>query len=232
MTAGCAGGSGDGSAPSNSGTSSPTATIRSPGTSAAPAASTPGRATSIRPGAGDVLAVVGVAHDDVLNVRTGPGTSFPVLTTVPPLAADVTATGQGWLVDGSAWFEVSRSGVTGWANGRFLAWRDGTADVTSQVVARVGRVPGAETMVDLGREVAGAMAPGPGPSTVVMSEPAVVGDLGEVTYDVVGLGDDSLWALRLHVVGQPADSGAGLALKSVEATSFCGRGPARDGRCP
>jgi hypothetical protein len=175
---------------------------------------------------------VGVAYDDVLNIRRGPGTSFPIVATLPPLADDVTATGRGWLAGpGSLWYEVSRSGTTGWAAGRFLAWRGGTDDVTSPVVARVGHVPVAETMIDLGRVVAEARVYGPEKSLITMSVAPSVGDLGEVTYDVVGLSDDSVWAQRLHVFGQPTDSGEGFSLKSVEATSFCARGPSDDGRC-
>jgi hypothetical protein len=56
-----------------------------------------------------------------------------------------------------------------------------------------------------------------------------VGDLGEVTYDVIGLGDDAVRGLRLHVFGQPIDEG--FSLKTVEMTALCGRGADDDGGC-
>jgi hypothetical protein len=59
-------------------------------------------------------------------------------------------------------------------------------------------------------------------------EPAV-GDLGEVTYDVIGLGDDAVFGFRLHVFGQPG-AGGDFSLKSVERTILCGRGVS-DGLC-
>ncbi len=196
---------------------------------AAPSA-TPGGPTAIRPADGDVLSVVGVAHDDVLNLRRGPGVAFPVVATLPPLADDVTATGRGWLVrPGAVWYEVSHSGVTGWANGWFLAWRDGTEDVTSHVVARIGQAPVGDTMADLGLQVARALVSGPERSTRAMS---VAPSAGEVSYDIVGLSDDSVWAQRLRVRGQPNASGQGFSLTTVEATSFCMRGVGSGGLCP
>lgn len=239
LTAACGGG--DEAATTNStptsassSTAGPTPTA-SPGTSSATSVpvptSTPGQDVEIRPTAGAVLSVIGVAHDDVLNVRSGPSTAFPVVATAANLADDVTATGRGRLVNRSVWFEVSHAGVTGWANGSFLAWHDGTDDVTSLVVNRLGSTPTAETMLDLGLEVAEAMVYGPEKAWIVVSVAPTVGDLGEVTYDVVGLSDDSVRALRLHVFGQPVASGEGFSLKSVEATSFCDRGVSDNGLC-
>ena len=58
-----------------------------------------------------------------------------------------------------------------------------------------------------------------------------VGDLGEVTYDVIGLGDDSIGGWRLHVFGTPSASGEGFLLKTLEATTLCTRGVTTDGLC-
>ena len=49
-----------------------------------------------------------------------------------------------------------------------------------------------------------------------------VGDLGEVTYDVIGFPDDSVTGVRLHVFGEP--SGNGFVLRTVESTTLCARG--------
>ncbi len=59
----------------------------------------------------------------------------------------------------------------------------------------------------------------------------MVGDLGEVSYDLVGLGDDATWAMRLVIFGQK-NNGSGFSLMSVEATSYCMRGLTQEGLCP
>jgi hypothetical protein len=69
------------------------------------------------------------------------------------------------------------------------------------------------------------------PSRIVMSVAPTVGDLGEVTYDVVGLGDDALGGVRLHVFGDPAEGGEGFVLSNVERTFICSRGVTDDGFC-
>lgn len=210
----------------------PTTSPPTPAPTPAPT-TTPGQASDLLSFLADArLAVVGVAHDDVLNVREGPGTAFPVLASLPPHAEDVVTTGRGWLVDRSLWIEVATDTGTGWAARAFLQGRDGTDDITQDVVRRVGSRPAAETMPELGRIVADAMASTEPPSSVVMSSAPSVGDLGEVSYDVVGLGDDSVSALRLHVFGRPDDSGDGFSLATVEATSFCARSGSTDDLCP
>ncbi len=183
------------------------------------------------PAEGAIVGVVGVRHDDVLNVRSGPGIDFPVVATLGPTRSGITGTGNGWqLPSGAVWWEIDAGGVVGWANQRYLSRLDGVDDMTSFVVDRLGEIPAAETMLDLGLLVANALADADVGSDVVMSVAPSVGDLGEVTYDVVGLGDDSLAGWRLHVFGEPTGGGEGFSLKSVEATVFCQRGIS-DGRC-
>lgn len=65
----------------------------------------------------------------------------------------------------------------------------------------------------------------PGP----LLAPDETGDLGEVTWEVLGLADDSVWGLRLHVFGTPVPDG--FSLKSVEQTDLCLRGGSPDGFC-
>ena len=55
------------------------------------------------------------------------------------------------------------------------------------------------------------------------------GDLGEVTFDVVGLGDDALFGVRLRVFGTPGDES--FTFKTVERTLLCGRGISSNGLC-
>ena len=91
-------------------------------------------------------------------------------------------------------------------------------------VELLGETPSAETMLDLGLIVAEALASDEPASRIVMSVAPTVGDLGEVTYDVVGIGDDSVLGFRLHVFATPDEGGEGFVLKSVEQTVLCGRG--------
>jgi hypothetical protein len=153
-----------------------------------------------------------------------PGTDQPVVVELAPLAADVVALGNARALPESIWFEVQAAGVTGWASSSFLGYIGRTTDVTAAIVETLGEVPRAETMLDLGMIVAETLASEEPPSRIVMSVGSTVGDLGEVTYDVVGIGDDSVRGFRLHVFGTPDEGGEGFVLKSVEQTVLCGRG--------
>ena len=183
------------------------------------------------PSEGPVLGVVGVRHDDTLNVRSGPDVTFDVIATLEPNQMGVAGTGEGWqLPTGSVWWKIEADGVVGWANQQFLSRLGGVDDLTSLVVGELGEIPVAETMLDLGLIVANTFADVDSGSDVVVSVAPTVGDLGEVTYDVTGLGDDSLGGYRLHIFGQPTDSGEGFSLMTVEATTLCQRGVS-DGLC-
>jgi hypothetical protein len=182
------------------------------------------------PEAGTALAVFGVAHDDVLNVRAAPGTDQEIVTTLDPLADDIVALGHTRRLTESIWYEVEANGVTGWASSRFLHQMGLTDDFTSLVVEEAGGYLEAETMLDLGLMVAETLAD-PEASTIVMSVSPSVGDLGEVTYDLAGLADDATWGYRLHVFGAENEGGEGFVLTSVEATIFCLRAVDGDGFC-
>jgi hypothetical protein len=106
----------------------------------------------------------------------------------------------------------------------------GVDDLNSFVVSELGQIPQAETMLDLGLIVANTFGDVDIGSDVVVSVAPTVGDLGGITYDVLGLGDDSFGGYRLHIFGQPNDSGEVFSLIGVEATSLCQRGVS-DGLC-
>jgi hypothetical protein len=180
---------------------------------------------------GDVLGVIGVASTDVLNVRAAPGIDQEIVARLDPLAQGIVVTGPARSLSASLWIEVEFTGGRGWVNSGFLAYIGLTNDVTAQVVNQLGEIPRAETMLDLGALVATTRASEDPPSTITVSAGPLVGDLGEVTYDVVGLGDDSVLGERLHVFGQPLVSGEGFELKSVEGTALCGRAVTSDGLC-
>lgn len=181
----------------------------------------PGEPSEIYPPEGAVLGVVGVAHDDVLNVRKLPGLTT-IVTTLDPLHEDVVSAGEGRKLPTTIWWKVVANGKTGWVNASYLAYLGGVDDLTSAVVDLYGSYPTAPTIAELGMIVAATLASDDPPSSIVMTVAPTVGDLGEVTYDLIGLGDDSVAGHRLHVFGTP-DAG-GFTLKSVEATVLCYRG--------
>ena len=183
------------------------------------------------PSEGAILGVVGVRYDDVLNVRSGPDVTSGVVGTLEPTQMGIAGTGEGWqLPSGSVWWKVEANGVAGWANQQFLSRLGGVDDLTSFVVSQRGEIPFAETMLELGLMVANTFADVDDGSNVVVSVAPTVGDLHEVIYDVVGLGDDSVGGYRLHIFGQPTDSGGGFSLMAVEATTMCQRAVS-DGLC-
>jgi uncharacterized protein YraI len=178
-----------------------------------------------------VLGVVAVSYDDILNLREGPGTNFEVLKKMPARSDRVIANGRAQALPNSIWYEVTFTGVTGWASSTYLAHLGGVDDITAGIVGRFDSIPTAETMADLGLLVAETYPATERPLRVRMSGAPSVGDLGEVIYDVVGFADDSVRGLRLHIFGAPIESGEGFSLKSVEATALCARGVTDDGAC-
>lgn len=193
-----------------------------------------GEPVDLGPVEGDVLGVVGVAHDDVLNVRSGPGVEYPVVGELAPTADHVVAIGETRHIPGAFWIRVEGAGAEGWVNLTYVAYLGDTDDITARVIADLGETPEVETMLELGTLVAESVAavdeePEVEPR-IVMSVAPAVGDLGEVTFDVIGAGDDSVSGSRLHVFGTPSASGEGFILKSVEVTVLCGRG-VTDGVC-
>ena len=175
--------------------------------------------------------MVGVAFDDILEVHEAPGENTPLVGTLAPLADDVVSLGQGRMLPASIWWLVSQGDVEGWVGSRFVTRLGLVDDITSQIVDSVGSIPVAETMLDLGMLVAAERASEEPPSRIVVSVAPTVGDLGEITIDVVGLGDDSVAGERLHIFGQPTEGGEGFSLMAVEATVMCSRGVTESGLC-
>jgi hypothetical protein len=85
--------------------------------------------------AGEGWRVTGVAVDDVLNVRSGPGTANDIVGTLAPDDVNVRLTGWGTtLADGNEWWGVLLSdGTEGWVNNAFLtAPESWTGDVRAE----------------------------------------------------------------------------------------------------
>ena len=223
----------------------------------------PGEPSDLGPSEGAVLAVVGVAHNSTLNVRDIPngeiiarldnlmdGARDPVLLVRAPNSDDiiarldlergVVATGNTRKLRTTVWHEFRFGDMTGWSSDAFLAQAGATDDATSEVVARAGELPEADTMIELGMAVARTMASEEPPSRVVVSEaPGLFEGLGQMTVDVVGVGDDSILGYRLVVFFVPAaedwtqDDPGPFTLKSVERTVLCHshRGVSEEGLC-
>jgi hypothetical protein len=191
----------------------------------------PGERIEIFPYEDAALAVVGVAADDVLNVRDVPGTGGEVVAELEPVADGLTATGHNRQLDGGAiWAEVDTGEATGWVSTAFVAHVGTTDDVTSAVYPDAATRPLADTLEQLAEQVARDVAgeAEPSPRVVVVDGPAV-GDLGEVTVDVLDLPDDSVLGQRLRIFAEP-EGGEAFRLRTIESTTLCRRGVS-DGAC-
>lgn len=193
-----------------------------------PSTDLPGRAIASFAQPGDHLAVIGVADNDVLNIRKAPGTNQRIVAKASPVATNLVATGRARALTRSIWYEVTVDGVTGWASFAYLGFIGNTTDFTSSFL---DSAPAAISMSELGDFIAVEFASDQPSARLVRSVAPTVGDLGEVTFDITGFEDDSTAGIRLHVLGTPHDSGDGFVLKSVEATNFCRRGVDAYGLC-
>ena len=162
-------------------------------------------------------------------------------TSSPPSTwrTGVVATGNSRQLPTTIWHELQVGDLRGWASGTYLAQAGGTDDATSEVVDTLGELPVADTMVELGLAVAQTMvSQEPQSSVVVSGAPGLSGDLGQVTIDIFGIGDDSVRGFRLVVFAHPAenwtqDDPGPFTLKSVERTVLCHshRGASAEGVC-
>ena len=189
----------------------------------------PGDPIDFGPVEGDILAVIGVAHDDVLNLRSAPGADQDIVAGIPPLFADLIAAGKTRQLAASMWIEVDYSGLDGWVNLRFVAYLGATGDITADLIDGFGEPPVAASMTALGLVIAENILAEAAGTTAVVSAAPTLENPHEVTYDIVGFEDDSVRGERIHVIGEP--SSGGLTLVSVEVTPFCSRGVDESGLC-
>lgn len=221
-----------------------------------PAVSLPGEPYEFGPPDGAALAVVGVSHDSVLNVRDAPAGelvarldnvmnvgSEPVvyvreadsdeLIATLDLNRGVIATGNTRKLPTTIWHEIRMADAVGWASSAYLSPLGATSDVTAEIVAVLGEAPAAPTLAELARVVAEAVASDDPPSRIVVSGAPVIGDLAEITVDVLGLPDDAVRGFRLQVFAQQDSDSGSFVLKSVESTTICDshRGVSEEGLC-
>ncbi len=219
-------------APGSTATGSTTPGDSSATSSTSTTTTLPGEVVDLFPYAGDELGVVGVKADDSLNVRSGPGAGFDIVSQLDPLTTGIEATGHNRTVgDSGVWSEVTANGVTGWASATYLAQLGRIDDITTEIAPSPTDRPSAETMLELGRMIAGSRASTDPPSDIVVSGGPEVGDLGEITVDVIGMGDDAILGERLHIFGEPDPGGESFTMRTVERTLLCARGVTEDGEC-
>lgn len=181
------------------------------------------------PAEDDIVMVAGVAYDDVLNLRAAPGADQPISGEIPPTFADLVAQGNTRDLSPGFWIEVDYEGTVGWVNFAYTAFEGDVTDETSHVIDELGERPVEPTMNDLAEVVADVFNSDEEPQVDIVQVTEVVdGDLTEVTYDVVGLGDDAVLGFRLHIFAE--ESSDGFTLRTVEATLLCLRGVS-DGLC-
>ena len=167
--------------------------------------------------------VIGVDYEDVLNLRAGPGVAAPVSDEIPPTFADLVAQGNTRDLSPGFWIEVAYEGTVGWVNLAYIAFEGDVTDETANVIDQLGERPVEATMTDLAEVVADVFASDEEQgSDIVQVTEVVEGDLTEVTYDVIGLADDSVRGVRLHIFAE--ETSDGFSLRTVEMTLLCGRG--------
>lgn len=192
----------------------------------------PGERVAIFPYAGARLAVVGVAAGDTLHVRAGPGVEFEVLFDLAPLATNARATGHNRSVGrGPFWSEINVDGRTGWANSRFLLQPGQVSDITANLFPTPADRPIGKTLFEVGQTVARLRASKEPPSNIVVVDGPTVRDLGEITVDVIGLGDDAQGGERLKIFAEQDPAGGRFTVRTVESTQLCSRGVSNDGFC-
>jgi hypothetical protein len=74
----------------------------------------------------NLYAVVGVAPDDVLQLRKAPGATSAILGTIPAGSTGIMAIAPAKKIEGELWAPVVYQGLAGWVNASFLAKQSGT----------------------------------------------------------------------------------------------------------
>lgn len=183
------------------------------------------------PQEGEVVAVIGVAYDDVLNVRSGPGTGHGVVGTLEPVMDGIGVTGNARLLTSSIWYEITVGEETGWVNASYIGLLGGTEDATAEVEALLGTPLGDDDLLSLAATIAYAFAGEESGGRMAVVETPTAADPFSVTIDVVGLDDDSIIGYRLVIgTAQERDDGP-FELVRVDRTSICWRGVTTDGLC-
>ncbi len=190
----------------------------------------PGTAYAYGPSAGDPLTVVGVAHDDVLNVRDVPNGKIiarlrnrvsgeidiatlvlqPVndeVIAIIDLVGGVKATGHTRQLITTVWYEVDIGPITGWASSAYLAPLGSPRNANDRLIAELGEMPQAATLTDLVINVSKALVPDNTHTTyrrTIVFAPEIGEGVGGATIDVLGFSYDALLGHRISIAADPA----------------------------
>jgi len=230
------------------------------------AESLPGEPYEYGPDEGASLAVVGVPYEDVLTVHDAPlgdivatldasnpyeglvvreAPSGEFIVSLDPGTGGIVATGRTRMLPDSewpdaVWDEIRVARLTGWARAVHLAPTGLTDDLTARIIDVLGERPEAEQLGELALIVGDAFASTEEAARVIIvTKPIVFEALGEVTADVLNIGDDSLLGYRLHIFAVPtaedwmSEDPGPFILRTVERTILCysHRGVTADGLC-
>jgi len=212
-------------------TAAPSTTAPASTTSPPSDGSLPGEVIDLYPYEGASLAVVGVERHDTLALRSGPGTDFDVVHELSPLDTEVIAAGHNRQVDDAIWAEVDKDGHHGWVNVAYLLHLGAADDITDQLTDPSGELPSGATMEEVAHAVAELRASTEPLSRIAIIEDPELGDLGSITVDVIGLGDDAVGGERLHILAEPGAGDDAFTVQSVQRLSLCSRGVTDDGLC-
>jgi len=168
---------------------------------------------------GDVVGVVGAAHDVTHWLVGLPGDEITggVVRELQPTETGLSALGAAWQVDDVLWERLRFGEHEGWFPRSMLAFIGEPEDVTGLYTGI-----SAESVEELGAEVAGEIEAA---RIVLVAEPGPL----EVVYDVIGLEDDSVAGYRIRVVA--SEQAGRFAPELVERTPLCSRGISEDGLC-
>lgn len=241
--------------PADAATPSPTVVTATSTATAEPAATTtpdtelPGTPATFGPAAGTQLGVIGVAHDDWLNVRDVPNGEVVATLTLqlsPQSPAEsallvrdaeaeaafarigvagVTATGRSRDLATSRWHEMQAGPIIGWASSNYLAplVPETALDITAQVTANIDGATTADTFTALvERIVATVVSDEPASRVRTVAPPGAFEAVVDIAVDVVGQPDDSIRGYRLLI---SADAAGDVAAAVTDGDIATDAGP-------
>lgn len=213
-----------------------------------PDAAPPGEPMEAGPEAGDGLAVVGVSHGGVLNVRDAPAgevvaTLDPVVSSLEEIGPTlVTAVGETRTASDAVWHRISFDGATGWASAAHLAPLGAEDDPENSIIAALGRLPTAQTLPELAVAAASALGYSAPPMRLVVSGLTLPLDgVAHLAADVLDVEDDAVRGFRLTMwaATESADDVSGdplrgpFTLSGIRRVTLCysSRGVTAEGLC-
>lgn len=241
--------------PADAATPSPTVVTATSAATAEPAATTtpdtelPGTPATFGPAAGTQLGVIGVAHDDWLNVRDVPSGEIVATLTLQlsPQSpsesallvrdadaegafarigvAGVTATGRSRDLATSTWHEIQAGPIIGWASSNYLAPHspETALDITAQVTADIDGATTADTFTALVERIVATVASDEPASRVrTVAPPGAFEAVVDIAVDVVGQPDDSIRGYRLLI---SADAAGDVAAAVTDGDIATDAGP-------